>query len=278
MPKARAPGPSELPPVVLALSGLDPTGSAGLLADVRVIGALGCHPCGIVTCETVQSSRGMTGVRPADPELLGEQLRAVMDDLIFRAVKIGALASVQSIEVIGAALSSIPGVPVVLDPVFAPTVGPRFLDMDGMRAMSREILGRTLIATPNIGELGAPAGLDVDQSDDEMILGCAGGWFGAGVQALLVTGLRREGAMVDRLIRRGAEGEITVIDIRHAYHDVGDVHGGGCVLAAALAAHIARGGELEDAARSASHFASGLIERARRFGVGAAFWIDAGGR
>jgi len=271
---ATAPG---LPPVVLALSGLDPTGSAGLLADVRVLGALGCHPCGIVTCQTVQTSRGLAGIRPSDPEFLREQLKAVTEDLSLSAVKIGALASVRTIEVIGAALSKIPEVPVVLDPVFAPTKGPRFLDMDGMRAMSRELLGRTLIATPNIAELGAPAGLDVDQSDDEMIHGCAAGWFAAGARALLVTGLRREGAMVDRLIRPDSEGKIAVTDIPHAYHDVGDVHGSGCILAAALAAYIARGEELVEAARLASQFASRLIERSRRFGLGAAFWIDARG-
>jgi len=262
------------PPVVLAAGGLDPTGSAGLLADVRILSAVGCHPCGIVTCETVQSSRGVTGIRPTDPELLGEQLNSLLSDLKPDAVKIGALASVATIEVLGEALRRIPDVPVILDPIFEPTSGPPFLNMDGMRAMSRELLEQTLVATPNVLELGAPAGLKVDQDDDDVIEGCASGWFAAGVEALLVTGLRREGKMVDRLIRLGPDADVRITDISHPAYKVGKVHGTGCVLASAVAGYIARGEKLEGAVRKAVNLTSRLIEQACRIGSGAAFWID----
>jgi len=261
------------PPVVLLLSGMDPTGSAGILADARVISSLGCHPCGIITCETVQTSHGLTGIVPADAEIFYEQIHAVLDDLPIKAVKIGAVASVDIIEIIGRELNKNPEIPVVLDPVFAPTSGPAFLDMDGMRAMSINLLEQVIVATPNVSELGVPAGLDVHQNDEEMMLGCASGWFGAGVETLLVTGIKVENEMVDKFIRVTPEGHTKVTDIRHPWHNVGDVHGSGCILSSAIAGHLARGEKLSNAVKQASELASGLIENAVKFGGGAAFWI-----
>jgi len=269
-----SPRSSSSPPAVLAASGLDPTGSAGLLADVRVLSALGCHPCGVVTCQTVQSSRGLTGIRATDPDLLREQLHAVLEDIPLRGVKIGAVASPDTIEVLSRALERIPDVPVVLDPVFQPTLGPAFLDADGMKAMAAELLPKTLVATPNLRELGAPAGIEVDEQDDEMALGCVHGWFGTGLNAVLVTGLKREGEMVDRLYRLGPGNAIDVTDFAHPRHAVGEVHGSGCVLASALAAYIAHGAELVEACEKASAFTARMIEHAHKFGGGAAFWMD----
>jgi len=263
-----------IPPVVLAASGLDPTGSAGLIADIRVIAALGCHPCGVITCETVQSSRGLTHIRPSEPGLLEEQLLALVEDLPIRAVKIGAVASVEVIEVLARILRKMPETPVVLDPVFAPTVGPAFLDLDGMRAMSMHLLPHTLIATPNAKELGTPAGLEVDPSNGEMILGCADGWFGTGVKSLLVTGLVLDGRMVDRFFRSSGGQEIITTDITHPRHDVGEVHGTGCVLSSAIAAFLAKGEQLASAVERAVEFTCSMIGSARKLGEGAAFGIE----
>jgi len=264
------------PPVVLVASGFDPTGSAGIIADVRVLASLGCHPCGVITCNTVQSSRGLTGIRPTEPDILREQLDRLFDDLEFDAVKIGALASVDTIEVLASSLKKIPQVPVVLDPVFEPTEGPAFLDMEGMQAMSRELLPQTLIATPNFSEIGYPAGLDVGNDDDDMIAGCASGWFGTGVETVLVTGLKREGMMVDRLMRLAADTSMKVTDIAHAAQQTGIVHGTGCVLSSAIAGYTASGEKLESAVRKAVELTSGLIEQARKIGAGTAFWFDGG--
>jgi hydroxymethylpyrimidine/phosphomethylpyrimidine kinase len=232
---------SKSPHVVLVVSGLDPTGSAGLIADVRVLTMLGCHPCGIVTCETVQSSKGVQRIQPVTSDIFAEQLNALLDDLTLDAVKIGAIASVETIEILGKVLSRIPGIPVVLDPVFESSSGVKFLDMDGMKAMSEELLEKVTIATPNIGELGAPAGFDVDQSDNEMILGCAGGWFDAGVRNLLVTGIRVGDEIEDRLISHVPDKDPEVKSFVHPFHNVGEVHGTGCILSSAIAGYLAKG-------------------------------------
>jgi hydroxymethylpyrimidine/phosphomethylpyrimidine kinase len=266
------------PPIVLVASGFDPTGSAGIIADIRVLTLLGCHPCGVITCNTVQSSKGLTGIRATEPDILREQLDHLLGDLQFDAVKIGALASVESIEVLASSLKKIPQVPVVLDPVFEPSEGPPFLDMECMQAMSGELLPQTLIATPNCSELGYPAGLEVQNDDDDMIAGCASGWFDTGVETVLVTGLRREGMMVDRLMRIAANMSLKTVDITHAWHDVGKVHGTGCILSGAIAGYIASGEKLESAVRRAVGFTSGLIEQAVKLGAGMSFWLDSDGK
>lgn len=263
------------PPVVLVVSGLDPTGSAGLIADVRVLTMLGCHPCGVVTCETVQSSKGVLRIQPASPGIFSEQLNALLDDLTLDAIKIGAIASVETIEILGNVLSRIPGIPVVLDPVFESSSGMKFLDMDGLKAMSWELLEKVFIATPNIGEIGAPAGFVVDQSDDEMILGCAGGWFDTGVRNLLVTGIRVGDEIENRLICHVPDKDPEVKSFVHTFHNVGEVHGTGCILSSAIAGYLAKGEELNDAVKKACEFVSGLIGGARKFGSGAGFWVQA---
>jgi hydroxymethylpyrimidine/phosphomethylpyrimidine kinase len=260
-------------PVVLVASGFDPTGSAGLIADVRVLTSLGCHPCGVVTCQTVQSSKGLFSICATDAGLLTNQLDAFLDDdIIPSAVKIGALRSIETIVALRKALERIPKVPVVLDPVFSPTKGPAFLDFDGMTSMSIELMPRVTLATPNISELGAPAGLKIDQADDEMIMGCAGGWFMTGVKNILVTGLVREGEMVDRLLWPSASHDVESADFKHPRHDVCEVHGTGCVLSSAIAGYLAKGEELRVAVEHGIMFTSDAIAKARKYGAGVYFW------
>jgi hydroxymethylpyrimidine/phosphomethylpyrimidine kinase len=261
-----------IPPIVLVASGFDPTGSAGLIADVRVLTSLGCHPCGAVTCQTVQSSMGLTSICTVDAGLLANQLDALIDDLTISAVKVGALASIETIVVLSKALERIPNVPVVLDPVFAPTKGPAFLDFDGMKAMSIELMPRVTLATPNIGELGAPAGMQVDQADDEMIVGCASGWFMTDVKNILVTGLMRDGEMVDRLMWPMDDDSVEFVDFKHPRLEIGEIHGTGCVLSSAIAGYLAKGEQMKVAIGHGIAFTSDAIAKARKYGSGACFW------
>jgi hydroxymethylpyrimidine/phosphomethylpyrimidine kinase len=261
---------------VLAASGLDPTGSAGLLADIRVMSALGCHPCGVVTCETVQSSQGLTETQTADPAFLHKQLYALMSDISIRAAKVGAISSPETAMVLGAAFYKTPYVPVVVDPVLRPSRGPAFLDPEGFKTAMGELLPLASIATPNVHELGALAGTQVNPADDSEILEASKEWLRSGVRALLVTGLRREDRMVDRLIVPAPDDKLDSRDFSHVVHDVGEVHGTGCVLSSAIAAFLAHGLELNEAVKGASEFTIRVIGSARKYGGGAAFWVDAG--
>lgn len=256
------------PPVVLIASGLDPTGSAGLIADIRVISSLGCHPAGVTTCQTVQSSRGVLSIVPADPVLLSDQIETLLSDLPVNALKIGAISSAETLDVLSRFLRKFPSIPVIADPVFTSTSGHRFFDDKMLRVFGESILKYTLIATPNIRELAAFAGAEPDPSSDSEILGASNLWLSTGLKNILVTGLKRGNMIVDRLLTMsGYE------DIAHEYHDVGEVHGTGCVLSSAIAARIAHGDNIKDACGFAIKFTSDAIKNARRFGEGASFWI-----
>jgi hydroxymethylpyrimidine/phosphomethylpyrimidine kinase len=263
-----------LRPVVLAISGLDPTGSAGLLADIRVLSNLGCHPCGVVTCETVQSSAGVESVHPADKSLLAGQLSVLLKDVAPKAVKVGALASIGTITVIADALKKLRKIPIVVDPVFKPTKGPDFLDFECQQELSGKLLPLGLIVTPNVSELGLPAHLEVDPSDDDFIGMMADAWLDLGFPNLLVTGLERDGSMVDRLFRRDSENNLETTDFTHEKHKVGRVHGTGCVLSSAIAAYLAKGAKLEDAIAEAVEFTSRAISQSRKLGKGSMFWAE----
>ncbi|MCK4720191.1 bifunctional hydroxymethylpyrimidine kinase/phosphomethylpyrimidine kinase, partial [bacterium] len=113
-------------------------------------------------------------------------------------------------------------------------------------------------------------------SDDEMILGCAGGWFDAGVSNLLVTGIRLGDEIENRLICHVPDKDPEVKSFVHPFHNVGEIHGTGCILSSAITGYLAKGEELNDAVKVACEFVSPLIGSARKFGSGAGFWVQAG--
>jgi len=260
-------------PVVLACAGLDPSGSAGLLADVRVISALGCHPCGIATCQTVQSSKGVTRIVPVDPALLLEQFEKILDDVKPDAVKIGAIASLDIVGVVGRMLQKIPDVPIVYDPIVVPTDGPGFLDSGSIEAVVELIFPFVYLATPNLHELGFFNETEIDPSDDEGIFDAAKKWINAGTKNVLVTGLRRDDLIIDRLFTEATEGRIGSRDFERAVIDTGEVHGTGCVLSSAIASYLALGMDLVDSVEGGISIVTKAIKNARQVGHGARFWV-----
>ena len=271
----KTPCKSETVPAVLILSGFDPTGSAGILADTRVIALTGCHACGIITCQTVQSSHGVTEIHSSDAALIKRQLDSLLDDIPFTAIKIGALSSVEVINTLAESLLKlieIKRVPIVLDPIFKPTAGPEFLDFDCRRALSGKLMPQVLISTPNVSELGVPAQMEVDPGDDNFIGMMADAWLDLGLKYLLVTGMIRDDTAIDRLYWKSSDGEIESKDFTHPKHDVEEVHGTGCVLSSAIAGYLARGEEVEIAVGRAIEFTSEAISNAKKIGEGSLFW------
>ena len=260
-------------PVVLACAGLDPSGSAGLLADVRIISSLCCHPCGLVTCQTVQSSGGVTRIVPVEPALLLEQFEKILDDVKLDAVKIGAIASNDTIETIGMMLQKIRDVPIVYDPIVVPTNGLGFLDPDSIDTVVESILPIVFLATPNLKELGFFTETEIDPSDDEGIFDAAKKWIDAGAKNVLVTGIRRDDMITDRLFTGGTDGKIGNRDFEHAVIDSGEVHGTGCVLSSAIASYLALGMDLVNSVEGGISIVTKAIKNARQVGQGARFWV-----
>ena len=250
-------------PAVLICAGLDPSGGAGLIADVRIASAVGARPVGVVTALTVQTTQGVRAVHPMDPEVIGEQLAALLSDVEVRGVKLGMLGAVGVARAISGGLH-LTAAPVVWDPVGAPSIGDVAFDRDVFGEMLRELAPHLTLVTPNAGELAALVGRPV--GDLEELAAAAVHLAGMLGVAVLAKGghaggpesvdVLATGALVERL--RGPR-------IAGGEH----VHGTGCALSAAIAAHLALGAGLVDACRAAKALVAARIAAPVRPGRGA---------
>lgn len=238
----------------LSIAGSDPTGGAGLQADLQVFRALGVHGMGAVTALTVQDTRRVHRVLPAFPNVVLDQLRALLRDVRPDAVKLGMLGSddvARAVELGLGELDAARRTPLVLDPVLAASDGTPLLERRGWGTLL-DLVGRATLVTPNLAEAEALTGTDV--STRQGVEAAAAVFVGElGAHAALVKGGHAEGAPDDLLaLREGGSASFHWLPGERV--PGADVHGTGCALASAVAAHLARGAELRDA-----------VERARRF-------------
>ena len=251
-------------PNVLVCAGLDPSGGAGILADTRVVTALGGRPCGIVTTLTVQNTTGMTDGHVVDPNVVDQQLAFLLSDVEVHAVKIGMLGSAAIAQAIAQGLEATRA-PVVWDPVIYPSRGelPR-VDAwiaDAIIALTRHV---TLL-TPNGPELEILTGHPIDSLAAAIVAGRRV------VDKLRVAVLVKGGHLggtraIDVLIDRdGALTELDGVRIVDGEH----VHGTGCALSSAIATRLALGDGLGDACRAAKAHVAAKISAAVRPGRGA---------
>ncbi|MBP5802895.1 bifunctional hydroxymethylpyrimidine kinase/phosphomethylpyrimidine kinase [Microbacterium maritypicum] len=233
-------------PRVLSIAGSDPSGGAGVQADLKSIAANGGYGMAVLTALTAQNTRGVRAVHVPPVEFLRAQLDAVSDDIVIDAVKIGMLADADVIRAVGAWLDAVRPPVVVLDPVMVATSGDRLLDPDAERAL-RDLLTLSTLVTPNLAELAVLAGRDITDWNDAI---SAAEQLSAEVRAaVLVKGGHLPGdeapdALVDA--RRELRQEFTGPRI-----PTSNTHGTGCSLSSALATLLARGEEPEDAVSAA---------------------------
>ncbi|PRB10433.1 bifunctional hydroxymethylpyrimidine kinase/phosphomethylpyrimidine kinase [Microbacterium sp. MYb62] len=233
-------------PRVLSIAGSDPSGGAGIQADLKSIAANGGYGMAVLTALTAQNTQGVRAVHVPPTEFLRTQLDAVSDDITIDAVKIGMLADADVVRTVGAWLDVVRPPIVVLDPVMVATSGDRLLDPDAEREL-RALLGRATLITPNLAELAVLSGREIVDWADAL---SAAELLSAEVgTAILVTGGHLTGdeapdALVDA--RRGLREEFTGPRV-----PTGNTHGTGCSLSSALATLLARGEEAGDAVRGA---------------------------
>ncbi|MDP1679868.1 MAG: hydroxymethylpyrimidine/phosphomethylpyrimidine kinase, partial [Candidatus Nitrotoga sp.] len=140
---------SDIPPIVLTFGATDPSGGAGLQADILTIASMGCHPLSVETAVTVQDTGGVDDILPIDAEWVSDQARAVLEDMPVAAFKIGLLGSVENIAAIAEVISDYPDIPLVFDPVLASGRGDELADEDMLDALRELLLPQTTILTPN---------------------------------------------------------------------------------------------------------------------------------
>ncbi|MEO8702412.1 MAG: bifunctional hydroxymethylpyrimidine kinase/phosphomethylpyrimidine kinase [Kofleriaceae bacterium] len=251
-------------PSVLICSGLDPSGGAGFIADVRVAQLLATRPIGVITATTVQNTTAVLGSVALAPDTIREQLELVLSDVEVHAVKIGMIGSSEIAVAIAAALA-LTNAPVVWDPITYPSRGDiAFVDSLFGRALAA-LAPHVTVLTPNARELAFLVGRPIEGVPE----GVAAGMSLAqrlGTAVLVKGGHLGSDDSTDTLCR--ADGPITLRGPRIARGE--EVHGTGCALSTAIAAHLARGADLVEACRAAKAFVAERIANAVHPGRGAA--------
>jgi hydroxymethylpyrimidine/phosphomethylpyrimidine kinase len=235
-------------PRVLTIAGSDSGGGAGIQADLKAFAAAGCHGMSAIVALTAQNTVGVTDVHEVPPEFVRAQLAAVWDDIGVDAAKTGMLFSRALIDTVAEFLAHHP-VPLVVDPVMVASSGARLLLDDAVEVLVTRLLPVATVVTPNLDEAIALAGGDGTRRE------LAERIHELGAPAVVVTGGHGAEA-VDHLFDGSRHVEIPV-----ERHEVAATHGAGCTHSATLAAQLARGEPLEDAARAAARAASDAVRR-----------------
>jgi len=237
---------SSSPPAVLCFAATDPTGGAGLQADLLTLASLGCIPLSVVTAVTAQDTRGVEDLLALEPEWIGRQARLVLADIPIAAFKIGVVGTARNAEAVAAVLAEHPRTPVVLDPVLASGRGDVLAHAGVLQAIRTRLLPRATVATPNSVEARRLA----QASEAADLAACARELLETGCEYVLVTGTHEPGAQVINTLY-GAGGTLREDSWPRL---PGEYHGSGCTLASAVAAHLAKGLDAVAAARAAQEY------------------------
>jgi hydroxymethylpyrimidine/phosphomethylpyrimidine kinase len=270
--------------MVLSFAGADPTGGAGIQADLMTITSLGCHPLSVITAITVQDSERVHAISPVDPDWLEDQARQVLEDMTVSAFKVGLIGSVENVAVIAEVVSDYPDIPLVLDPVLAAGNGDDLANEEIIAAIRELLVPQTTVLTPNSLEARRLAAPDLG-GDDHPLAECAFRMLALGCEYVLITGSHENTPQVVNWLygpvengdpenaHEEAPGEGRRVAVGLVRSDAwtrlsGSFHGSGCTLAAALAAMLANGQDVPAAAREAQEYTWNALKHAFRPGMG----------
>ena len=271
------------PPLVLTFAGADPTGGAGIQADLMTIASLGCHPLSVITAITVQDSQRVHAVSPVDSDWLEDQARQVLEDMTVSAFKVGLIGSVENVAAIAEIVADYPDIPLVLDPVLAAGNGDDLANEEIIAAIRELLIPQTTVLTPNSIEVRRLAAAELGD-DEHPLADCAFRMLALGCEYVLVTGTHENTSQVvnwlygpvagdginDEEPSPDNEGSVAVGLVRSDAWTrlTGSFHGSGCTLASALAAMLANGQDVPAAAREAQDYTWNTLKHAFRPGMG----------
>ena len=246
---------------VLIIAGSDPSGGAGIQADIKTVTMLGGYAATAITALTVQNTRGVSEVHPVAPKVIAAQIEAVMSDIGADAIKIGMLGSAEIAMRLAERLDTFPG-PIVFDPVMVATSGSELASAETVGAFGA-LMDIATVVTPNLPELAALTGR-ADIPDDE-VFNAARELAEKHDTVVLAKGGHGEG---DEVLDRAVSSTGKLASFGHARIDTPHTHGTGCTLSAALATFLAYGQPTTHAIRLARGFVYAAIENAPGFGAG----------
>jgi len=253
------------PPVVLTIAGFDPSCGAGVTADIKTIAAHGCYGTACITALTVQSTAGVQRVEPVSADLVRETLRELAADMPPAALRIGMLGSLEVVDAVAEFLAGTRPPNVVLDPVLKASSGAPLLDDKGVERLLTRLVPLASVITPNTDEAAALTGLAVGNL--EQMKAAARKLHALGAQNVVVTGGHLERA-IDVLSVALPEGNFEQLEFATDRLRSTSTHGTGCAFAAALAANLAQGRQLQYAIVLAKAYVTKAISRAFPLGRG----------
>lgn len=243
-------------PRLLSIAGSDPSGGAGVQADLKTFSAFGCYGMAAITALTAQNTRGVVAAYPVTPDIVAAQIDAVLSDISPDAIKIGMLATAEIAQTVAEILSRHDARNVLLDPVLVPTQGVSLASAGLEAAMLTNVLPLARLVTPNLHEASALTRSSLASNADEMATQ-ARRLCDAGARAVLVTGGDLKGEPIDVLFE---DGERRIFRGRRIA--TRNTHGTGCALSSAIACELAKGAPLIDAIAAAKAWLEGALEAA----------------
>lgn len=254
--------PSSLPPIVLSFAASDPTGGAGIQADLLTLSSMGCHALTVVTAITVQDTAGVEDVLPIDADWVSDQARVLLEDMPVAAFKIGLVGSVDNCAAIAEVVSDYPDVPLILDPVLTSGRGDELATDELIEAMREMLIPQTTIITPNSVEARRLA--DDGSEEERSLEDCARRILEMGCEYVLITGTHENTPQVINTLY----GQQGVIRSDSWERLPGSYHGSGCTLASAIAATLANGLDIPEAVREAQEYTWQTLNSGFRPGMG----------
>jgi hydroxymethylpyrimidine/phosphomethylpyrimidine kinase len=243
-------------PRVLTIAGSDSGGGAGIQADLKTISALGCFGMTAITAITAQNTRGVRAIHAVPPDMLRDQIDAVLEDIGVDAVKIGMLHAPEIVLTVAIAIERHSMQRVVFDPVMVATSGAVLINNEAVDVLVRELFPRTALITPNLDEAALLVGRSLHTEDD--MQAAANDLLAMGARAVLLKGGHLAGDTVSDVLAL-ASGE--KIWMRDARIHTPNTHGTGCTLSSAIACGLALGQDLVQAVQSARSYIRGALQQ-----------------
>jgi len=246
---------SSAPPVALTIAGSDPSGGAGIQADLKTFHQFGVYGEAVITLITVQNTVGVQRIECLAPALVAQQIHAVLDDIPPQAIKLGAVGNAAIVEAVAAALEHSTA-PLVIDPVMISKHGAPLMDAAAIDAFKRLLIPRAFLITPNLPEAFALTG-------EQEIQAAASALVAAGARAALIKGGHTGGPRSDDLLLYNGWHTFAAERIESR-----NTHGTGCTYAAAITAELAKGVDLLTAVGRAKSYVTQAIRTAPGLGKG----------
>lgn len=252
-------------PVVLSIAGSDSSGGAGIQADLKTFSALGVYGATAITAITAQNTQGVNAQLAIDPQMVYDQIVAVMEDLHPSFAKVGMLSNVEVVNAVAEALSRY-RIPLILDPVIVSSTGHRLLSIEAQEVVKQRLLPLSTLVTPNIPEMEALTNHPVDTYEHKVeaskIL------FDYGAKAVLLKGGHEEGEQMSDMLFINSQSGVEATIFTSETISTRNTHGTGCTLSSAIAAFMARGCGMVEAIAEAKRFITEAIRSGADIKIG----------